>query len=227
MLKPHLRLGAAVLAAFVLASGPASAALIALNDPTLPASADGFNITRDTVTGLEWLDLDVSVGRTYDDLNGGDGVNDFLPGGDFEGFRHATILEVTGANNGPQFDSLFKSAGVGAAPFSSIGTYSVVHELIGLVGCFANCPTYGYADGFLEDQLTGLESELYIENFASSGFNWGRFQERVAIIPALTNQGFPIEQGNWLVRSIPEPGTAALVGLGLVGACIWRSRQDD
>ena len=46
---------------------PAPAALIAVNDAAFAASADGFNITRDSSTGLDWLDLDLSIGRTIDD----------------------------------------------------------------------------------------------------------------------------------------------------------------
>lgn len=76
------------------------ASIVLVNDPNLGISADGFNITRDTSTGLEWLDLDLSVGRKFDDLTGVDGSNEFLTGGDFEGFRYATHLELTGAVNG-------------------------------------------------------------------------------------------------------------------------------
>lgn len=198
-------------------AGSADAILIAMNDGTLAASADGNNITRDTVTGLEWLDIDLSVGRSWDDLVGNDGSNEFAPGGDFEGFRFATLIEFTGSNPGPQIDSLMKSANLGVPTFSSIGTYSRVHALIGLLGCFANCPTYGYASGAIEDHMTGLETEIYIENFASSGFAWGRAVEKAGHIPALTNQGFPIQKGAWLVRPIPEFGTGLLLGVGLAG----------
>ena len=92
-----------------------------INDPSLPASADGFNITRDTSTGLEWLDLDVTVGRSFDDMTGVDGSDEFGPGGNFEGFRYARRKELTGAFNGPQLPSLYRSLGVSSFSFSSIG----------------------------------------------------------------------------------------------------------
>ena len=91
-----------------------SAAISLHNDFSLAASADGFNITFDSSTGLEWLDLDVSVGRTFNDLSGVDGSNEFIGGGDFEGFRYATRLELTGAINGPPLFSVLRHI---VAPF--------------------------------------------------------------------------------------------------------------
>ena len=52
-------------------------------------------ITYDEATSLEWLDVTASVDRSYDDMAGNDGSNEFLPGGDFEGWRYATTDEWT------------------------------------------------------------------------------------------------------------------------------------
>ena len=49
------------------------------------------SIIYDPSTGLEWLKLTFSVNRTYNDVS-----TQFGTGGDFEGFRHATIEEVLG-----------------------------------------------------------------------------------------------------------------------------------
>ena len=46
-------------------------------------------ITRDTDTGLDWLDLTLSTNRSYDDV-----ITQFGIGGDYSGFRHATVAEV-------------------------------------------------------------------------------------------------------------------------------------
>ena len=61
------------------------AALEVKDDPDWgPAS-----IVYDTSTGLEWLTITFSVNRSYNDVS-----SQFGAGGDFEGFRHATIEEV-------------------------------------------------------------------------------------------------------------------------------------
>ena len=67
--------------------------------------------------------MDVSVGRTFDDLTGVDGTNEFAPGEDFEGFRYARKVEIDGAQNGPPLPSLFASLPQPISPFffSDIG----------------------------------------------------------------------------------------------------------
>ncbi len=175
-----------------------------INDPSLPASADGFNITRDTSTGLEWLDLDVTVGRSFDDMTGVDGSDEFGPGGNFEGFRYARRKELTGAFNGPQLPSLYRSLGVSSFSFSSIGGYPVARSLITIAGCFGSCATYGYSTGIIlaDDGVTpGVAS---MEAFTSQGFNWGRSDPTTNPIIFPPNDGFPFQQGNWIVRGAPD-----------------------
>lgn len=200
------------------------ASIVLLNNPGLGISADGFNITRDTSTGLEWLDLDLSVGRTFNDLTGVDGSNEFLAGGDFEGFRYATHLELTGAINGPQLDSLYKSLGISPFSFSSLGGYSPARSLITIAGCFGSCASYGYSNGIIlaDDGIT--EAAASMETFTNSGFNWGRSNPFTGPIhnnpPNRPQDGFPLQQGNWLVRpvsAVPIPASVWLFGSGLLG----------
>jgi hypothetical protein len=207
------------LAAIVLSgfcAGVGRAALIDLNDLMLPGSADGANITRDTLTGIEWLDVDVSFGRTFGDLTGQDGTNEFGPGGDFEGFRYATLVEFTGQNAGPQLDSLMRSAGLGVPAFSFVAGYGPVRGLIGHVGCFGSCGSYGYAWGAIEE--AGAETQVFVEAFTSQGLNWGRSDQRVTLNLFGPNNTLPLQKGNWLVRpvAVPEPCTGVLLGLGLL-----------
>ena len=66
-------------------AGAAQATLLELDDSVFgPAS-----ITRDTDTGLDWLDVPLSSGRSYDDVS-----IQFGPGGDFAGFRYAAKAEI-------------------------------------------------------------------------------------------------------------------------------------
>ena len=46
-------------------------------------------ITRDTDTGLGWLDWSLTAGRSFDDV-----AAQLGEGGEFEGFRYATAAEV-------------------------------------------------------------------------------------------------------------------------------------
>ena len=65
------------------------AALVQDNDPNMGAGDDGYNLTLDTDTGLKWLDLTLSVFRSYNNVAANLG-----PGGDFEGYRIATETEI-------------------------------------------------------------------------------------------------------------------------------------
>lgn len=67
----------------------ADAALIGINDPLYGAGQDGQNITLDTDTGLQWLDVTLTTNRSYNDIAG-----QFGSGGDFTGWRHATAGEL-------------------------------------------------------------------------------------------------------------------------------------
>ncbi len=52
------------------------------------AIVDNGNYTADTATGLDWLDVTLSQGRSYDDV-----ANQFGSGGDFEGWGFATTAQ--------------------------------------------------------------------------------------------------------------------------------------
>jgi len=189
------------LIAVSLSTSVARADIELLNDLTLPESSDGFNITRDTTTQLEWLDLDVSAGRTFDDLIGSDGSNEFAAGGDFEGFRYATNVELIGANNGPQLDSLYKSLMVNPGTYNSIGAYDVVRSAIVVVGCFGSCDNYGYAYGTMVNE-DGTEAEASLEAYTSNDADWGRSFPVGPPAYAEPNNMFPQQKGNWLVRDV-------------------------
>jgi len=226
----HQVLGGAFI--FVFFASSSDAALIVLDDPNFAASTDGFNITRDMSTGLDWLDLDVSEGRTFADVSG-----EFGAGGDFEGFRYATETELHGQNNGPQFDSLFKSAGISGWSFSSIGSYPIVLPLLDVIGCFgdqcASSPTpgvFGYAYGTILD-VNGLETAAYIEAFESGPWDWGGAGLWPSgYTPRAPNPSSPVYKGNFLVRAsasvIPIPAAVWLFGSGL-GLLGWMKRRNQ
>jgi len=68
--------------------------LAALSD-LIPEGTDRFGsdppLTRDTTTGLRWLDVDMTTGLSFNQME-----LELLSGGAFSGFRHATGAEVLG-----------------------------------------------------------------------------------------------------------------------------------
>ncbi|MCG8692031.1 MAG: hypothetical protein MI806_12555 [Minwuiales bacterium] len=51
-------------------------------------------ITYDEATSLEWLDVTASVDRSYDDMAGNDGSNEFLPGSETRFIRGCQFEEM-------------------------------------------------------------------------------------------------------------------------------------
>lgn len=155
-------------------AGAAQAALMSFNDTNYGVSADGFNITRDTSTGLDWLDVDVSVGISFTDVSAQFGAGQL-----FEGFRYATKLELSGETAGGQVASLYKSSDLSVLSFGSIGTFGRVRDLLALVGCLRpadhRCNDYGYLTAtLLSGDVTFLEAfDSFGTNFAGSGITTG------------------------------------------------------
>ena len=201
---------------FLIADG-ANATLTEVNDPALPASPDGFNLTQDDVTGLEWLDLTVTAGRTWDDIVGNDGTDELAPGGDFEGFRYGTFIEVTGWSANPQVDSLFSNFGF-TSTFGSIGGYPLVRDFMSYLGCFMNCASYGFVQGIFEDNNDPLILWYAgIEAFPSQGFAFGSLN--VGATGPFTSRpvnGSLDTTGHFLVRPLPEPDAPLLLAAGVL-----------
>ena len=74
------------------------------------------SITLDSATGLEWLDLTFTDGRSYIDVS-----SNFGPGGDFEGYRYATQSEV---------EALFINAGIPDVPGTSTGNFGPIANFL-------------------------------------------------------------------------------------------------
>ncbi len=67
----HRCVGALVGLAMMGMAGTANAILIGANDPAFGAGDDGFNLTQDTDTGLEWLDVPLTDNQSFNDIIGG------------------------------------------------------------------------------------------------------------------------------------------------------------
>lgn len=209
------------------ASSIAQAQLVEIDDPSLPASPDGFNLTFDASTGLEWLDLTVTEGRSFDDIVGNDGTDELGPGGDFEGFRHATGSEVTGWQNGPQLDALYKSFSF-ASSFASIGGYPLVRNFFTYLGCspFASCVEHGFIQGLCVDDDTESEPRwARIEAAVSQGNDFGSVNGCSQTSPQTSTptNGSISSYGHFLVR-VPEPGVGLMLAVGVAGLALRQRR---
>ena len=201
-----------VLLLTALAPIKASAILISVDD------LGGFgadSLTRDTNQGLDFLDLTFSLGRTFNDVSVEFGV-----GGDFEGFRYATVDEViTLANNfgvNPPF-----TPGDFGDPGIDIG------ELVDLLGATdPGGPFNRSSTGITSSSIMAGSRRLveFIDEFDNVSFT-----DRISSEPNFsTRVDFTFEEtGSFLVRqaetsSVPVPSTLVLILAGLVIAA--RSR---
>jgi hypothetical protein len=188
----------AALLAVLTFPGISSAALVQLD---AVAAGDGL-ITRDTATGLEWLDLTATVQQSWVSMNVLLATDPF-----FSGFRRATGAEVHTllANAGFATFGTFNAANVPAATF-----------LTGLLGdTMGGLGSRHGSQGLLADTVPGplpIRVATYFTDILVLGSlsGYGDSPDGVAV----TWYAFD-DIGHFLVRPVPEPSTMLLVGLGI------------
>jgi hypothetical protein len=214
-----------------LAASPATAVLISQSDIAFGADS----VTLDTGTGLKWLDVTISVNRSFNDVSG-----QFGTGGDFQGWRYATgaeVLNLIVSNTVPLAGSLSPGSLDIPSAFNFADTLGptvmdqhpippgpFLSNTFGLIGVYAgNLPgEYGLGsvtlDGVTE---TGVPGPLF--QFAQFGV-----ADNVGASPfenADTQFG---DRGSWLVLDdnvtvqMSEPGALALFGIVIAGLAFSR-----
>lgn len=220
-LSRHLVAASLALGAWTLAP-TAHAALVLVNDSVFGTDA----VVQDTASGLEWLRLDFSFGKTYTYVAGQLGV-----GGEFEGWKIATRNFLTtslGAPNGLVNDD---------ADPAAVAAAGVLRDLICFTAgqCKAVSSTHDYARGLVSDIETGSpfaaqEAFTVGIQLADAGrgepakvdFRYSGFASAEA-----TMESVWLWRGDLQVAVVPEPtGLALLLAGGLaLGATTRRRRR--
>jgi len=181
------------------------------------SSFGSSSITRDTDTGLEWLDLDHTLLKDYSSV-----VSQFGPGGTYDGFRLAT---------GAELEILFYSS-AGISPTDASSTSEALFHLISLVGITFSSTIAGPKVNFFastaffddgEDTLLGLASlETGLEG-SFDYFSQNVFVSNDVISPTVTLRD-PVLSAGWLVRASEIPAPAGIFWLGLSVLLIGRGQ---
>lgn len=193
------------------------ALMISAGDPHFGIAS----VTRDTATGLEWLDFTATLGRSMDEVTAGMG-----PGGEFAGYRYATAAEVT---------TLYADAGIFAAQTPDEKFYAV-YDLLGYMG-YVPYP-YSQGDSRLVFAMTGtgpnqfnqyvfsyLWAKVIDSPYIYGYYNIGYMVDDWTVVPSTHS---PV-LASFLVRDdapalTPEPSTLLLAGAGLAAGLFARRR---
>lgn len=223
----------------LLLGSNAQANFIELYDPNVPPSEEQYNITKDTQTGLEWLDIWSSNSISYNELTSELGI-----GGTLEGFRLATQ---------EQLEVFFGNAGLTTGDKND---YSNLAEFMRLVGYNYEGPFFTsiwgiYDSGLVPADTNYATAQVEIwhpyreytshggESYGDEGYGRGRVNFfPISYSESLGSLGTQLTY--WLVRdadlpapsdllATPEPTTFALLSIGLagLGGMVRRRRKDQ
>ena len=228
----------ASLAALLLTCGfslpPVGATLIDANDLRLPSyqSADGLNITHDTLTSLEWLDIDTTTNISYHAMSARFGVGELLD------FRYATLAEI---------DTFFNHLGLPTAPLpGDYGYGGPGYELFANASSHTGItshPTIPWdreAAGFYTPPVVHPDDGFWYHSYPYYSL-WIVFNSAL-LQTASHYSDFASEPealhfastgiGNWIVRDcrsvdcvIPEPSHLGVWGLGAWAHAVARRRK--
>ncbi len=177
-----------LLAAAVMPS-TTSAVLQSVSDPTYGPGS----ITRDTDTGLEWLDLTNSYNQTFVYV-----ASQFGPGQAYDGFRHATSDEVK---------LYWEHGGISVGTGWSAANYTPCRDLQLMVGHSEPSPDFWQTVGFtVESPAPGYRNLAYINTNTGPNPDEGAAESSGAYD---SDSSSAPDLGHWLVRPMPPIGVEA------------------
>ena len=203
-------------------------AIVSFNANTAIMNADwqtaGDNlITQDTGNGLEWLDLTVTAGRSYNDISA-----NFGTGMEFDGWRYATINEVhdflTSFGGDPNYYTGWST--------QNNGLFDSVSPFWGDLWCIQQGCDIG--DGYSyfltgDSMLAGSHMSGLIYDLFTDVLSTEQDYMNISLINNSQNDAFGSDlRGSALVRdisSIPIPSAAWLFGSGLIGLIGFARRK--
>lgn len=214
---PHC---AALVLAVALLALPARAELVEID---LNAPGDGL-VTRDTETGLDWLDVGgVTTGLSYDAVMAGAG------GWITSGWRYATQAEICGLFvDHTEATACTFDSGIISWPTDAANLIT----LLGSTGStFGGTEISTFTSGLYDDGTGGAAGEAKVEVFSTFPPS-GIFLLRTRATPDLVPSGTASStRGSFLVRAtppavpaLPTGGIAVITALLLLEA--WRRRGD-
>ena len=184
------------LAFSVLFSSPISAQVIEVDSAIFGPGT----LTRDTVQGLDFLDLEDTLGRSFQDVS-----SQLGSGGEFEGFRYATFDEI---------ESLVSN-------YNSPATPPGTPRLTTLLDVATNLFGSDFSTGLSADlgPLGDIQIVSIIENANSLNAN----QTIEFAVDRVSNT-----TGSFLVTSssaVPEPNSVSLCAVLFMGVLARRKKQ--
>jgi hypothetical protein len=202
-----MAINAMALGLVIFSSASAHAEFVSID---LLAPGDGL-VTRDTASGLDWLDLTFTIGVDPQDIwDGALGLAD-------DGWRHATTAEVcdllgalgTAPPTCPGAEYLDDYAGALALDLLGI---TIQRSQPYLDGTLYLDELWGVFDdgGALNPDLIGL-AELSVDTHSTGWVNTfvGVYEDGGRIVSLSS------DKGNFLVRPVPEPSTPVQLAAGV------------
>jgi hypothetical protein len=152
------------------------------------------SLTLDTDTGLQWLDVNLSVSFSYNEMRA-----EMLSGGQYEGFRYATRDEVA---------SLFVNAGVQHINAVSTDNNQAAAQLMEFLGFTSSRRGNNELFGITGTEQSGGVSAGVIDHLFENGLS----AYDIGVADLIYGKGYKAATvGSWLVTTAEVPVPPALL----------------